>query len=144
MSAQLVQARVQPTRRCAWYGGSLLVTNERLECDESDMLTGYYFREARHLRTLRLRLNGSVTPGSLEGSMQRIVFGHSFSNRSTWRSGTSYRRRSTRQPTLIRVRRITREASPCPTRPPTSIASPRRQTRRSSTCGSSTFQGPGS
>jgi glycogen debranching enzyme len=50
-------ARVQPTHRYAWHGRSLLVTNERLECDETDELTGYYYGETRHLRTLRLRLN---------------------------------------------------------------------------------------
>jgi len=59
MAARVVQARVQPTHRWAWYGRSLLVTNDRLECDEADQLTGYYFREARHLRTLRLRLNSA-------------------------------------------------------------------------------------
>src|SRR5205085_9256457 len=44
--------------RYAWRGRSLLVTTARLECDASDGLTGYYFREARHLRTLRLTVNG--------------------------------------------------------------------------------------
>jgi glycogen debranching enzyme len=73
MAAQVVQARVQPTRRCAWYGRSLLVTNERLECDESDVLTGYYFREARHLRTLRLRLNGASPWLCAEGALRHDV-----------------------------------------------------------------------
>ena len=61
MTEPLVSARVQPRHRYAWFGRSLLVTNERLECDESDDLTGYYFREARHLRTLRFCLN-DVSP----------------------------------------------------------------------------------
>jgi hypothetical protein len=72
MSAQLVQARVQPTRRCAWYG-IVTVTNERLECDESTWLTGYYFREARHLRTLRLRLNGALPWLCSEGELRHDV-----------------------------------------------------------------------
>jgi glycogen debranching enzyme len=73
MAAQVVQARVQPTRRCAWYGRSLLVTNDRLECDESDVLTGYYFREARYLRTLCLRLNGASPWLCAEGELRHDV-----------------------------------------------------------------------
>jgi glycogen debranching enzyme len=53
-------ARVRPDQRYAWCGPSLLVTTARGECDDTDALTGYYFREARHLRTLRLRVNGTV------------------------------------------------------------------------------------
>jgi glycogen debranching enzyme len=53
-------ARVQPTHRYAWHGRSLLVTNERLECGEADDLTGYFFGETRHLRTLRLRINDAT------------------------------------------------------------------------------------
>ena len=73
MATQLLQVRVQPTRRCAWFGRSLLVTNERLECDESDVLTGYYFREARHLRTLRLRLNKAEPWLCSEGELRHDV-----------------------------------------------------------------------
>jgi glycogen debranching enzyme len=51
-------ADVRPDQRYAWCGQSLLITTVRGECDESDSLTGYYFREARHLRTLRLFVNG--------------------------------------------------------------------------------------
>jgi hypothetical protein len=54
------RARVQPTHRYAWRGRSLLVTNERLECAEADDLTGYFFAETRHLRTLRLRVNDAT------------------------------------------------------------------------------------
>lgn len=54
------RARVQPTHRYAWRGRSLLVTNERLECGEADDLTGYFFAETRHLRTLRLRVNDAT------------------------------------------------------------------------------------
>ena len=70
MATQVVHARVQPTRRCAWYGRSTLVTTDRLECDESDVLTGYYFREARHLRTLRLRLNDALPWLCAEGDLR--------------------------------------------------------------------------
>jgi glycogen debranching enzyme len=53
-------AHVRPEQRYAWCGASLLVTTLRGECDESEPLSGYYFREARHLRTLRLRVNGTA------------------------------------------------------------------------------------
>ena len=43
----------------AWRGLSLLVVNTRGECGDDDSLTGYYFREARFLSTLRLdQVNG--------------------------------------------------------------------------------------
>src|SRR5437762_5431766 len=51
-------AIIRPDTLCAWSGPSLLVVNTRGECGEDHRLTGYYFREARHLRTLQLRING--------------------------------------------------------------------------------------
>ncbi|MDQ3997659.1 MAG: hypothetical protein M3303_11675, partial [Gemmatimonadota bacterium] len=54
-------AHVRPCQRYAWRGSSLLITDERGECSERDQLSGYYFREARHLRTLGLEING-VSP----------------------------------------------------------------------------------
>ena len=50
-------ARIHPEQRYAWRGPSLLVTTPRGECD-ADGLSGYYYREARHLRVLRLLVNG--------------------------------------------------------------------------------------
>ena len=50
---------IQPDIRSAWCGPSLLVVNTRGECGEEAPLTGYYFREARHLRTL-LALIGMI------------------------------------------------------------------------------------
>ena len=52
-------AHIAPCRRHAWQGLSLLVTDERGECGERDPLSGYYFREARHLRMLALEINGA-------------------------------------------------------------------------------------
>ncbi|MFP5285441.1 MAG: glycogen debranching N-terminal domain-containing protein, partial [Thermoanaerobaculia bacterium] len=51
-------ARIRPDQVYAWRGPSLLLTNDRGECGEDDPLSGFYFREARHLRTLRLEVNG--------------------------------------------------------------------------------------
>jgi glycogen debranching enzyme len=42
----------------AWKGPSLLIVNMRGECNPEDPLSGFYFREARFLRTLRLEING--------------------------------------------------------------------------------------
>src|SRR3712207_1999228 len=53
-------AHVRPGERYAWRGPSLLVTNERGECEDRSPLTGYYFREARHLSRLRLEVNGTA------------------------------------------------------------------------------------
>ncbi len=58
----------------AWKGPSLLIVSMRGECGSDHPLSGFYFREARFLRTLRLTLNGeppwlceaaSVDPESL-------------------------------------------------------------------------------
>src|SRR5688572_1491703 len=54
-------AHVRPCQRYAWLGASLLITDERGECGARDQLSGYYFREARHLHTLNVEING-VSP----------------------------------------------------------------------------------
>jgi glycogen debranching enzyme len=51
-------ALIRPGQLYAWKGPSLLVVNTRGECEADDQLSGYYFREARFLRTLRLEING--------------------------------------------------------------------------------------
>jgi glycogen debranching enzyme len=51
-------ARIRPEMVYAWRGPSLLITDNRGECGENETLSGYYFREARHLRTLRLEIDG--------------------------------------------------------------------------------------
>jgi glycogen debranching enzyme len=51
-------ALIRPGQLYAWRGPSLLVVNPRGECGEDEPLSGYYFREARFLRTLRLEVNG--------------------------------------------------------------------------------------
>src|SRR5215213_11355596 len=44
----------------AWRGPSLLVVNTRGECGHDEPLSGFYFREARFLQTLRLTVNGQA------------------------------------------------------------------------------------
>jgi len=49
---------IRPELRYAWYGPSVLVTNHRGECGTDQVLSGYYFRETRFLRDLRLEIDG--------------------------------------------------------------------------------------
>lgn len=53
-------ALVRPDILCAWKGQSLLVVNTRGQCGSDEPLSGFYFREARFLSTLRLELNGEA------------------------------------------------------------------------------------
>ena len=51
-------AVVRPDILYAWKGPSLVIVNTRGECGSGQPLSGYYFREARFLSTLRLEING--------------------------------------------------------------------------------------
>jgi glycogen debranching enzyme len=51
----------------AWKGPSLLITDGRGDCGDHEPLSGYYFREARFLRTLRLEVDG-VSPWLCEAA----------------------------------------------------------------------------
>src|SRR5438105_1589007 len=55
------RALIRPDRCCAWRGSSLLVVSARGECEESDLVSGFYYREARFLRTCRLEINNQRT-----------------------------------------------------------------------------------
>ena len=44
----------------AWKGTSLLIVTARGECGDGHPLSGFYYREARVLRTLRLTINGQA------------------------------------------------------------------------------------
>jgi glycogen debranching enzyme len=44
----------------AWKGPSLLIVNTRGDCGEDEPLSGYYFRETRFVRTMRLEINGKA------------------------------------------------------------------------------------
>lgn len=54
----MAHALIRPEQRYAWHGHALLLTNPRGDCGEDLTLAGFYFRETRFLRTLRLTLNG--------------------------------------------------------------------------------------
>src|SRR5262245_31443377 len=58
---------IRSNERYAWHGQSLLITNERGDCGSDNAMSGYYFREARHLRTMRMEVNG-VSPWLSESS----------------------------------------------------------------------------
>ena len=54
----MAQVFVRPEILYAWHAQSLLVVDRRGDCGEDETLSGYYFREARFLRTLRLEIDG--------------------------------------------------------------------------------------
>ena len=54
----MAQAVIRSGQLYIWKGPSLLLVDERGDCGERQQLSGYYFREARFLRTLRLEVNG--------------------------------------------------------------------------------------
>ncbi len=49
---------IRPGQLYIWKGPSLLLVDERGDCGEREQLSGYYFREARFLQSLRLEVNG--------------------------------------------------------------------------------------
>ncbi|MGH7718989.1 MAG: glycogen debranching N-terminal domain-containing protein [Gemmatimonadaceae bacterium] len=65
----MTQVLLRPHLLYAWHGQSLLISDARGECGEQESLSGFYFREARHLRTLRLEVNGE-RPWLCEAAME--------------------------------------------------------------------------
>ena len=60
--ATMTTALVRPTILYAWQGPSLFIANTRGDCSDDQTLSGYYFREARHLHyrsTLTARGDGA-------------------------------------------------------------------------------------
>ena len=58
MANPSVRASIRSAERYAWHGQSLLIVNAQGACDDTLPIAGYYFREARFLRTLGFRING--------------------------------------------------------------------------------------
>ncbi|NUR21098.1 MAG: hypothetical protein HOQ12_16305 [Gemmatimonadaceae bacterium] len=52
------QTYVRPELLHAWHGQAQLIVNQRGQCGGDQTLSGFYFREARYLRTLRLTIDG--------------------------------------------------------------------------------------
>ncbi|HEU4643351.1 MAG TPA: glycogen debranching N-terminal domain-containing protein [Gemmatimonadaceae bacterium] len=50
--------RIRPDLLWAWHGPSSLIVDARGDCSERHPLSGFFFRETRYLRTLRLEVNG--------------------------------------------------------------------------------------
>jgi glycogen debranching enzyme len=64
----------------AWSGSSLLLVTLQGRCGQEEPLTGYYFREARFLRTLRIELDGEAPwlceAASISPSMLSFVYAY--------------------------------------------------------------------
>ena len=54
------RAIIRPDTLSAWKGPSLLIVSTDGECGDRKPLSGYYFREARFLKTLRLTIDGET------------------------------------------------------------------------------------
>ena len=65
----MAHVSVRPELLCAWHGPSLLVTNSHGACGDDQTLSGFFFREARYLRTQRLLINGE-TPWLCEAATE--------------------------------------------------------------------------
>jgi glycogen debranching enzyme len=81
---------IRPEQRYAWRGPSLVITDIQGECG-GEPLSGYYFREARHLGTLRLEINGGRPWLCEAGSPgpDRLDFGLVYPERTTFGGGGS-------------------------------------------------------
>ena len=52
------RALIRPDLLCAWNGPALLIATFDGKCSEVEALSGFYYREARFLRTCRLEIDG--------------------------------------------------------------------------------------
>jgi glycogen debranching enzyme len=83
--------KIRPELIYAWYGPSVLITNNRGECGCDETLSGYYFRETRFLRELRLEINGRrpwlCAAGT--GAQQTLAFTFSYPEQLAFSGGGS-------------------------------------------------------
>src|SRR3954470_13292083 len=56
----MARATVRPDTLSAWKGASLLIVTTDGACRDEESLSGYYFREARFLKTLALEVDGEA------------------------------------------------------------------------------------
>ena len=82
-------AAVRSDQRYAWHGQSLLITNVHGECDATLPISGFYFREARFLRTLGFRINDSA-PWLCEDAVispRELLFAYAFPEVASYGGG---------------------------------------------------------
>jgi hypothetical protein len=76
----MVNSHVRSEQRYAWLGPSLLLTTVHGDVGPSEPLSGYWFREARHLSRLRLVVNGEqpwlCSEGANGPEERLLVFTH--------------------------------------------------------------------
>lgn len=85
------QTYVKPDLLYAWHGQSQLIVNTHGDCGEDQPLSGFYFREARHLHTMQLRLNGT-TPWLTQaavGGPTTLLFDYVYPEMHTFGGGGS-------------------------------------------------------
>jgi hypothetical protein len=58
MTLGVAGVAIRPELEYAWYGPSILVTNNRGECGSDQTLSGFFFREIRFVRERRLEIDG--------------------------------------------------------------------------------------
>src|SRR5688572_4301139 len=75
----MTQAIVRRDAFYAWLGPSLLIVDGRGECGVEG-LTGYYYREARFVKTLRLEINGTPPWLCEAASVNPRVLGFTFNH----------------------------------------------------------------
>jgi glycogen debranching enzyme len=75
----MADAVVRGNAWSAWSGPSLLIVDGRGECGAPG-LTGYYYREARFLRTLRLEVNGTAPCLCEAASVDRRALAFTFNH----------------------------------------------------------------
>jgi glycogen debranching enzyme len=80
MSPPLGAVTIRPGLRYAWYGPALLITDSRGECGGDQRLTGFYFRETRFLRELRLEIDGQRPWLCASGTAEQRALAFSFSH----------------------------------------------------------------
>jgi glycogen debranching enzyme len=87
----MTAVKIRPELSYAWYGPSVLITNTRGECGCDESLSGYFFRETRFLRDLRLEINAQrpwlCAAGS--GDQRTLAFNFSYPEQLHYSGGGS-------------------------------------------------------
>ena len=76
----MTAVKIRPQLSYAWYGPSVLLTDNRGECGCGEPLTGFFFRETRFLRELRLEINGERPWLCAAGTGDQRTLAFSFSH----------------------------------------------------------------